>query len=167
MDILNLIKSPMNYTGGKYKLLRQILPLFPTAISGLFVDVFCGGLDVSINVNGARKVLANDINKKVIDIYNAMKVLTIDELLGYIDGKIAEYGLTITNQEGYNLFREQYNRAEEKNPLDLFILICYSFNHQVRFNGNGEFNMPFGKDRSYFNDTLRKNLISLDRKSVV
>ena len=33
------IKSPMNYTGGKYKLLHQIEPLFPENIN-LFVDLF-------------------------------------------------------------------------------------------------------------------------------
>ena len=35
-----LIKSPMNYVGGKYKLLPQILPLFPENID-TFVDMFC------------------------------------------------------------------------------------------------------------------------------
>ena len=35
------ICSPMNYIGGKYKLLPQILPLFPE-FTGTFVDLFCG-----------------------------------------------------------------------------------------------------------------------------
>ena len=35
----NLIKSPLNYTGGKYKLLPQILPLLPDNID-IFVDLF-------------------------------------------------------------------------------------------------------------------------------
>jgi DNA adenine methylase Dam len=44
--------------------------------------------------------------------------------------------------------------------LDLFTLICYSFNNQIRFNSKGEYNMPFGKDKSSFNDSIRKNLIN-------
>ena len=36
------IKSPLNYTGGKYKLLDKILPLFPNDIN-TFVDLFAGG----------------------------------------------------------------------------------------------------------------------------
>ena len=36
------IKSPLNYTGGKYKLLPQILPLFPNEID-TFIDLFGGG----------------------------------------------------------------------------------------------------------------------------
>ena len=34
-----LIKSPLNYEGGKFKLLPQILPLFPREI-GKFIDLF-------------------------------------------------------------------------------------------------------------------------------
>lgn len=37
------IKSPLNYTGGKFKLLPQILPLMPDDIEN-FVDLFCGGV---------------------------------------------------------------------------------------------------------------------------
>ena len=42
------ISSPMNYIGGKYKLLPQIMPLFPEDID-TFVDIFCGGANVGIN----------------------------------------------------------------------------------------------------------------------
>lgn len=38
----NYIKSPLNYVGGKYKLLNDIIPLFPDKIS-TFVDFFGGG----------------------------------------------------------------------------------------------------------------------------
>ena len=53
------IKSPLNYTGGKYKLLNQILPLFPEDIN-TFVDLFTGGCNVAINVN-ANRIIANDL----------------------------------------------------------------------------------------------------------
>ena len=36
------IKSPLNYVGGKYKLLNEIIPLFPNDIN-TFVDLFGGG----------------------------------------------------------------------------------------------------------------------------
>ena len=44
-----MIQSPLNYTGGKYRLLPQILPLFPGHV-GTFVDLFCGGCNVGVNV---------------------------------------------------------------------------------------------------------------------
>ena len=61
----------MNYIGGKYKLLPQILPLFPQNIN-TFVDMFAGGLDVSLNVR-ANNIICNDINNYVIGIYEEMK----------------------------------------------------------------------------------------------
>ena len=36
--------------------------------------------------------------------------------------------------------------------------MCYSFNYQFRFNSAHEYNNPFGKNRSSFNDTIRRNL---------
>ncbi|MFZ7260303.1 DNA adenine methylase, partial [Avibacterium avium] len=38
----------MNYIGGKFKLLKQITPLFPKKID-TFVDLFAGGVNVGIN----------------------------------------------------------------------------------------------------------------------
>lgn len=156
----------MNYTGGKYKLLPQILPLFPNGgnIIGKFIDLFCGGTNVAINVNAANGIIANDFDSNVIGIYNEFKIHCITDLLAYIEGRIAEYDLTITNKDGFDKFREDYNKSDSKNPLDLFILICFSFNHQFRFNSKGEFNMPFGKDRSCFNNSIKQNLINFKEK---
>jgi site-specific DNA-adenine methylase len=36
------IKSPLNYIGGKYKILSQIISFFPEDIN-CFVDLFTGG----------------------------------------------------------------------------------------------------------------------------
>ena len=55
------IKSPLNYTGGKHKLLPQILPLFPTEIN-TFVDLFTGGGNIAVNVN-ANKIIAIAIKR--------------------------------------------------------------------------------------------------------
>ena len=61
-----------------------------------------------------------------------------------------------TNEEGYYKLREDYNN--NPNPADLFVLIAYSFNNQIRFNSKGQYNMPFGKNRSDFNQRMDKNL---------
>jgi len=47
------IKSPLNYTGGKYKILEPIFEAFPKNIR-TFVDVFAGGFNVGINVDAWR-----------------------------------------------------------------------------------------------------------------
>lgn len=40
--LMEYVKSPLNYTGGKYKLLPQLLELFPKQVN-IFVDLFAGG----------------------------------------------------------------------------------------------------------------------------
>lgn len=162
----NYIKSPMNYTGGKYKLLPQILPLFPTEIN-TFIDLFTGGGNIAVNVN-ANKIIANDFEPHIIDIYKTFQKYEIEELIKTIELAIQRFGLTIENADNFNKFREYYNKHIEDGysfimPIMLYVLICYSFNHQFRFNSKGEFNMPFGKNRSQWNDTMKKNLINFHK----
>lgn len=151
------IKSPMNYIGGKFKLLSQIEPLFPKEIDK-FVDLFCGGCDVSANVI-AKKIYANDINNFVIDIFKEFQNYNIDELLIEINSIIEKYNLSKTNKEGFTDLRNHYNCSKNKNPIELYVLMCYSFNYQFRFNSLHEYNNSFGKDRSCFSDNMRNNLI--------
>lgn len=158
------IKSPLNYTGGKYKLLPQIMPIITQCENiGTFVDLFTGGANVSVNIKFSKRVIANDFEEHIIDLYKCLQNNSIDSILEHIKRKIYEYDLSDTNADGYNKFREEYNKSFVKYSLDFFILICYSFNHQFRFNSNGEFNMPFGKNRSRFNANIEKNLINFHK----
>lgn len=149
------IKSPLNYTGGKYKLLNQIIPSFPKNID-TFVDLFCGGINVGININ-ATTIICNDNIDYLIELYKYFQNHSSAQILEHIDSRIKEYKLNKTNQEGYLALREYYN--EHKFILDLYVLVCFSFNHVIRFNNKHKFNAPFGKERSHFSDSLRKKLI--------
>ncbi len=159
---MDYIKSPLNYVGGKYKLLSQILPLFPDKIE-TFIDLFGGGANISVNVK-ADKIVYNDINIRVVQILETLKKERVQSLLRYIDSIIEKYKLSKTNAEGFIELRKAYNSQEYKDPIILYTLICYAFNYQIRFNSKGEYNMPFGKDRSSFNDTLRKKFISFVKR---
>ena len=148
------IKSPLNYIGGKYKLLPQILPLFPDKIV-TFVDLFSGGANVGINVSADKHVF-NDMNYRVNEMFRYFSHYTPDELVEMINKKIRQYSLSKTNKEGYLKFREDYNN--DPDPLSLYVLVSYSYNYQIRFNNSMEFNNPFGKDRSSFSQNMEKNL---------
>lgn len=145
----------MNYIGGKYKLLPQILPLFPENICN-FVDLFCGGCNVGINAQ-AKNIIFNDNLSHLIELYKKFRSLSEEEILTHIGNRIKRFNLSLTNKEGYLELRKLYN--SEKNPLDLFVLVAYSFNHQIRFNNSHEFNNPFGKERSCFNEQMKINLL--------
>ena len=154
------LKSPLNYVGGKYRLLPQLLEYFPKEIN-TFVDMFSGGFNVGINVD-SKKTICNDINSFIIDLYKELYKEPINNVLGHIQNRIDEYGLSKENEEGFKKFRIYYNKT--KNPIDLYTLSCYSFNYQFRFNNDKEYNNPFGRNRSQFSENMRNNLILFTEK---
>ena len=148
------IKSTFNYTGGKYKLLEQIKPLFPKNID-TFYDLFCGGLDVSINID-ANKIVSNDIISPMIDMYDEFKKYDFNTLNSIVLDIINKYSLSKENNTGYLMLRDDYNKTKES--IKLFVLICYCYNNQIRFNSKFNFNRAFGKNRSSYNDSIQENL---------
>ncbi len=165
------IKSPLNYTGGKYKLLSQIEPLFPKKMD-TFVDLFAGGCNVAINAK-ANKVVANDINSEIIKLYDYFSSNNSDKVISKVDSIICKYGLSYTskygyvhygctsnsgvskyNKEAYLKLRSDYNK--NKTPLLFYVTLVFAFNNQIRFNSRGEFNTPVNKRD--FNKSMRKNL---------
>lgn len=159
------IQSPFNYTGGKYRLLSQIIPLFPMEIE-TFVDLFCGGGNVGINVESERLIF-NDIEPELISIFRIFYKNDSKEIIEKIMEVIESYNLSLVSENGYAFYgcdssvglssynRESFlklrfdtNHSEEKDEmyfLKLFVLIIYSFNNQIRFNKEGLFNLPVGK----------------------
>ncbi|MFL2124416.1 Dam family site-specific DNA-(adenine-N6)-methyltransferase [Marinilactibacillus psychrotolerans] len=169
-------KSPLNYTGGKYKLLDKLYNVFPEKIDH-FYDVFSGGANVGINMK-ANNILCIDNNTKVIKLLNYLNhhnfeyvhqsILGVIEYFGlsqsYLNGYeyygcVSSKGLGSYNKEKYLKLRDYYNNKKfdlfDENILFL-TLIIYGFNNQIRFNQKGNFNMPVGK-RDY-NGNTRRNI---------
>ena len=151
--------SPLNYTGGKERILPFLLDLFPKDI-GCFYDMFCGGLNVSLNVE-SKSVVANDINTRLMGIFRAVaayddfeslndrihgiihanRLHSDDGSASLIDGIDVSAGTV--NAEGYASLRDSYNATSD--PVELLVLLFYSFSNQMRFNRQFKFNMPIGK----------------------
>lgn len=160
-----MIQSPLNYTGGKFKLLPQILPQFPKDIR-TFVDLFCGGCNVGMNVE-ASKVIYNDLNEPLIHLYNTFKDVDKESVLEWIYQMIDKYQLSLASKHGYDYYgcessrglgrynkehflklRDDFNTVQDKDHhyyVMLYVMIVYAFNNQIRFNSKGEFNLPVGK----------------------
>ena len=158
---LKYIKSPINYIGNKYKLISQIEPLFPRKINK-FIDVFGGSGTVLINTN-AEYYIYNDINPYVSSIFEGLISQSAENTITQIEDVIKEYSLSMTNKEGFEKLRDDYN-AGRKDWITLYTLMCHSFNHQFRFNNNHEYNSSFGKNRSYFSERQRQDLIAMKNK---
>lgn len=181
-DKIKYIKSCFNYTGGKYKLLPQIMPLIPKNIN-VFWDIFCGGCNVGINIE-ANGVKFNDKIVQLIDLYKVLQNIDINKAIIMIEQIILKYSLSDTynntydkyscdsanglaeyNKSGYLKLREDYNKMDSdaitKNIM-LYVLSVYGFNNQLRFNRKGEYNIPVGKRD--FNEKVRKNFIDFVKK---
>lgn len=171
-----MIESPLNYTGGKYRLLPQILPHFPNDINR-FVDIFCGGCNVGCNVE-ADNIVFNDNNATIISLFNVLRDNPKDETLLAIERIIKKYKLSNVNKNGYefyscksgegladynrpyfNQLRDDFNKRKRKDRYYyymFYVLVVYAFNNQIRFNSKGEYNLPVGKRD--FNNQMRKKL---------
>lgn len=183
-DNNNFAKSPLNYTGGKFKLLPQFDNIFPKEID-TFVDFFCGGANVAVNSN-AKKIIAIDKETNLIRILELFKNYDYMEIVNELESIIEKYSLSNTYKNGYEFYgedsssglgkynkqyylklRNDYNHMKDSDEKDFVFLtlVVYSFNHQIRFNSKGEYNMPVGKRD--FNSSIRKNLLEFCKKLVV
>ncbi len=169
-------KSPLNYTGGKYKLLPQLLEKFPNNFD-CFIDLFGGGFNVGANID-CNTIIYNDKQKEVARLIKIFYKYDYSKIIKKIEKNILQYGLSNTYENGYEHYgcesdsgvgcynkdnyirlRDDYNKLEkdsEEKDFLLLTLIIFSFNNQIRFNSSGEFNMPVGKRD--FNSSSRKNI---------
>ena len=173
------VKSPLNYTGGKHKLLPQLTKLFPKDID-TFYDVFAGGANVGINAKAKNivcleknkyvvnllKLIQNnnfeDLNQRIVDIVKMFN-LSQSYIKGYdFYGANSSSGLGQYNKEAFLKLRDEFNKNKTRIDL-LLVLVLYSFNNQIRFNLKGDFNLPVGK-RDY-NGSSRKNIASFNQIS--
>ena len=182
LDMSNLVKSPLNYTGGKYKILSQILPLFPNDFN-TFIDLFGGGFNVGANVD-ADLVVYNDISLEVSRVIKLFHTIGTTELTNKVKELINNYKLSSTYDKGYPFYeshsstgvgkynkekflrlRKDYNalsRNSVKKDIILLTLIIHAFNNQIRFNSSGSYNMPVGKRD--FNSSTRKNFLKFSTR---
>lgn len=164
------MKTPLNYTGNKSRLMDQFANHFPKNV-GVFVDLFCGGATVGLSVN-AKKIIFIDNNLNVINLLKHLSKYNFDTLLPRLEKLIKKYGLSysakfgykryrngiektdnnglkVYNTLGYYKLRSDYNSTgnkSSKEALDmLYVLVVYAFNNDMRFNRSGEFNLPIGK----------------------
>lgn len=179
MSSMKLIKSPINYTGNKFRILSQIQPYFPKNI-GTMVDLFCGGATVGINTQ-CDKIIFIDNDSKVIGLLKFLANSNYERLVFELEELIKYYNLSFSAKNGYAYYKNQVNDPNKNNGLKqynsigyyklradynnlsnknsnkayelLYLLMVYAFNNDIRFSRSGEFNLPVGKT-----DLNRNNL---------
>ncbi|WP_413854059.1 DNA adenine methylase, partial [Candidatus Ruminimicrobium bovinum] len=82
----NIVKTPLNYTGNKSRILDQLIQFFPKEIDR-FVDLCCGGASVGLNVK-ANSVVCIDINSYVIDLLRTLKFYSEKTIINKVENII-------------------------------------------------------------------------------
>lgn len=175
-----VVLSPINYIGGKGKLVPQMRPHLPR--TSLFVDLFAGGCTVGANAD-ADRVIFNDNNPQLIELIQflahsapAETIAAVDEVTdryGFSDtyrhsythyGVDSSSGLARVNREPFLRLREAYNAEDvsHRDPLLLYVLVIHGFNNQLRFNAKVDFNLPVGKRD--FNAKMRTKLLDFHKR---
>ena len=161
-----IVRSPFFYVGDKYKLIEEISSYFPDDIEK-FVEPFIGGGSVFMNID-ARKFYLNDIDVNVIALHKFLCKFANKrtEFFSRIESLIAEYGLSYSykedripvelkrqykktyyakyNKEAYGQMKRDFNESSVADLYVLYLLLIYGFNRMLRFNKNGDFNLPVG-----------------------
>ncbi len=160
----NVVRSPFFYVGDKYKLMPQLCQLFPENIS-LYIEPFVGGGSSFLNTE-AERYIVNDIDYYVVQLHECLRKYAgkQNEFLKLIDDLIDRYGLSCSyrnitvpdelkkkyvktyyshyNKEAYVKLKHDFNQNHDM--LYLYLLLIYGFNHMIRFNSQGLFNLPVG-----------------------
>ena len=145
---LDIIKSPLNYTGSKYGILEEISKVLPKHISS-FVDIMGGAFNVGANIV-ADRVIYNEFLPHTFGIIDILLKEDKQSIIDKVENIIAEFDLKKADKDSYLKLRNSYN--ETKDIYKLFVLHMYCFQNQMRFNTKLEFNSPVGN--CSYNETL-------------
>lgn len=165
MENKKTIRSPFFYVGDKYKLMPQLKQLMPKKIEQ-YIEPFVGGGSSFLNSKGTSYML-NDVDSYVVELHKQIGSYTgrAEELFEELFDIIDFYGLSCSyrgicvpeemkkkyvktyyskyNKDAYIRMRKDFNTKKD-DFLRLYLLLIYGFNHMIRFNGKGDFNLPVG-----------------------
>lgn len=133
------LTPPLKWAGGKRWLLPQLQALWLANEDRRLVELFCGGLAVTLGLR-PQHALLNDINPHLVNFYTQL-----------------QRGLAVTiamenDATAYYAQRAHFNdlihQGQSQNPEAaqiFYYLNRTGYNGLCRFNQSGEFNVPFGK----------------------
>lgn len=159
----SVIKSPLNYSGSKDRLVPQIIKELPKHID-TFVDVMGGAFNVGSNIITTNKVVYNEINSWVFDIVKWLLKENKKPIISDIEKTISNFKLDKGAKEEYLKLREAYNSSDSK-TLYLYVLHMYAFQNMIRFNNSKKFNTPIGV--AGYSDDIKSRIFGFKSKTKV
>lgn len=133
------IRPPLKWAGGKRWQVPHLLPIWEANRQRRLVEPFCGGLAVALGLRPSGALL-NDANPHLINFYNWVKKGLRIKIETENDEK-AFYG---ARTRFNTLLASRKHNTQEAAAL-FYYLNRTGYNGLCRFNGSGEFNVPFGR----------------------
>lgn len=156
------MKPMIKYRGGKSKEIPHLLWHIPR-FKGRYIEPFFGGGAMFFHLE-PREAIINDINKKLMDFYigvrNEFPILRneLDQIEDIYENNRKEFEALKSlnpqqrvhdkNEDLYYHIRAQFNGLEKKmfsDALLYFYINKTAYSGMIRYNANGEFNVPYGR----------------------
>lgn len=156
----------LKYRGGKSREIKFFEDYIPSNYSR-YVEPFVGGGSVYFYLEPYEAII-NDLNDRLIQFYNGIKNNyssfrnEIDELAQIYKRNQSDYEalkqnkndtyVENKNEELYYKLRDMYNNRSEKKYLEetlYFFINKTAYSGMIRFNSNGEYNVPFGRYKTF------------------
>lgn len=134
------VKPFVKWVGGKKKIAKEILKLFPETYNDYY-EPFIGGGCIGLSLDIGVKKIFSDINFKLIECYKCIKSFS-NELIEELS--LDYYTNT---KERFLEIREKFNSGSCNNIQTCAMFIYLNkccFNGMYRENSSGIFNVPFG-----------------------
>ncbi len=149
----------VKWSGGKKDELKNIIPYIPNDYD-IYLEPFIGGGAVFFNLNPDKAVI-NDVHKELTDFYTAIKN-------GYADA-IYDFMKTHPNdEETYYKVRSYDNTDYLDNAKRFYYLRKTCFRGMLRYNSKGEFNIPYGRYKTYnFEEIKNKEYETLLKRTEI
>lgn len=133
-------KPILKWAGGKTQMLGDIMPKVPKKY-GKYIEPFIGGGALFFALNPEKAVIA-DSNPELINVYQ--------QIVHNVDGVIAFLKQYKNTKEDFYEVRslDWVKLAKEEAAARTIYLNKTCFNGLYRVNKNGQFNVPFGKNKA-------------------
>ena len=132
-------RPPLKWAGGKRWQVPHVLPYWRAADTRRLVEPFAGGLSIALSLMPKRALL-NDVNPNLINFYRHLKAgLVVDEKF---ENKERAY---YRNRARFNGLLKAGKGDTPEAAWLFYYLNRTGYNGLCRFNGSGEFNVPFGR----------------------
>lgn len=141
------IKPFLKWAGGKLRVVPILKKRFPKD-GKRFIEPFLGAGSVSLNVDYPYYIV-NDTNADLMVVWRQFKSMGME----FVAECEKLFAAKNNKREVFDALKKEFNETDDKlRKATLFIYLNrHCFNGLCRYNGSGEYNVPFGKyDEPYF-----------------